>query len=68
MFLTVPIRVVNETVEAGRAQPLFEAGMPLGLNYDVTADGQRFIVNAFTEEALSSPITVVLNWQAALEE
>ena len=68
MLMAVPIRVRNDTVEAGLAEPLFEVGMPTGVNYDVTADGRRFIVSAFTQEVSSSPITVVLNWQAALAE
>jgi hypothetical protein len=35
--------------------------------YDVTADGQRFVVNVRTAgEAL--PITVVLNWQEELKQ
>ncbi len=68
MFMAVPIGVKGETIEAGLAEPLFEVGMAVGHNYDVTADGRRFIVSAYTEEVLSSPITVVLNWQATLEQ
>jgi hypothetical protein len=32
------------------------------LRYDVTADGQRFLVATPTDEAVSAPVTVVLNW------
>ena len=35
--------------------------------YDVTADGERFLVNALAEETAAVPITVVVNWTAALE-
>jgi len=35
---------------------------------DVTADGQRFLVNARVEESTDTPITVVLNWLAALKK
>ncbi len=31
--------------------------------YDVTRDGQRFLVNSLSRERRSFPITVVLNWQ-----
>ncbi|MEO6259537.1 MAG: hypothetical protein ABIP63_04270, partial [Thermoanaerobaculia bacterium] len=31
--------------------------------YDVTSDGQRFLVNSLSRERRSFPITVVLNWQ-----
>jgi dipeptidyl aminopeptidase/acylaminoacyl peptidase len=36
--------------------------------YDVTADGQRFLINTPVEGATSSPLTVVLNWPAALKQ
>jgi len=29
--------------------------------YNVSSDGQRFLMNTITEEA-ASPITVILNW------
>ena len=35
--------------------------------YDVTADGQRFILNNLVEEAAHTPITVVVNWTADLK-
>jgi Tol biopolymer transport system component len=34
--------------------------------YDVTPDGQRFLINVPAEEPSSSRITVVLNWMGAL--
>ncbi|MCA1582976.1 MAG: hypothetical protein LC796_16635 [Acidobacteria bacterium] len=42
---------------AARIPPLVEARN----NYDVTADGQRFLVNSLREDA-SLPITVVAPW------
>jgi hypothetical protein len=36
--------------------------------YDVTRDGQRFLLNSLTEESAPSPITVVLNWQEELKQ
>jgi Tol biopolymer transport system component len=44
---------ISRTMYAGRNQ------------YDVTADGQRFLMNV-PVEAASTPITVVVNWPAAL--
>jgi hypothetical protein len=35
--------------------------------YDVTADGQRFLINTPVQEDTSMPITVVLNWTGALK-
>jgi hypothetical protein len=34
----------------------------------VAPDGQRFLINITTDEASASPITVVLNWTAALKK
>ena len=36
--------------------------------YDVTGDGQRFLLNTFVEEAASAAITLVVNWPAALKK
>ncbi len=36
--------------------------------YDVSADGQRFLINTTPEQAASAPITVVLNWTAGLKK
>ena len=47
-------------------QLLFEANVVAG--YDVTADGQRFLVNQPVGEEVQSPLTVVLNWTAGLPE
>jgi hypothetical protein len=34
----------------------------------VSADGQRFLINASAENASSAPITVVVNWAAGLKK
>jgi len=54
--------------QAGVPKPLFQAprtgsAFPY---YSVTADGQRFLMNAPMGETESAPATVVLNWQAGL--
>ena len=36
-------------------------------SFDVTADGTRFIINASSDEA-QPPVTLVLNWNAALKK
>ena len=61
--------------EVGVAVPLFEAHVvngPLNVTgfrqqYDVSRDGQRFLLNMPIEDAPSLPITVVVNWQAGLK-
>lgn len=55
--------------EVGAVQPLFETRPKIArLGYDVSADGQRFLVNTLVEEATSAPITVVVNWSAGLKK
>jgi serine/threonine protein kinase len=57
----VPVALFD--VHVGR----FHSGIFAGMyQYDVTADGQRFLVNTMVE-ASSPPITVVLNWAAGLK-
>lgn len=34
----------------------------------VTTDGQRFLVNTAVEQTMTTPITLVLNWTAALKK
>jgi len=54
--------------EVGVVKPLFEtrAG-PAGYRYDVSADGQRFLINTLPGQTASAPITVILNWTAGLQ-
>lgn len=54
--------------EARVPQALFEARMPPtgpgGYQYDVTADGKRFLVITSRQEMSEAPITVEVNWLA----
>jgi len=59
--------------EAGAARALFGVRpRPLlsfgDYPYDVSADGQRFLVNTLAEETTSTAITLVVNWTAALQK
>jgi Tol biopolymer transport system component len=59
----------NGQFEGAAPQPLFRPNAPrfnLGQIYAVTADGQRFLVNARPESSNVAPITVVVNWPATL--
>ncbi len=72
-LMAVPIAGTT-ALEIGTALPLFEPHLLNGPNnvsnfrhqYDVTRDGQRFLLNVPLEQSASSPITVVLNWTTAL--
>ena len=45
------------------ADPLFPN---LGVPYDITADGQKFLVNEAVDGNRISPITIVTHWTAAV--
>ena len=61
MLMAVAV-TTGETVEPAVPRPLFST-RPVGVvRYDVTADGQRFLVATPTDESVSAPVTVVFNW------
>jgi Tol biopolymer transport system component len=71
-MMAVPLRA-GATFEAGPPVVLFEAPVDGSLqgwansnNYDVTADGHRFLINAPIDKSPASPLVVVLDWQAGL--
>jgi Tol biopolymer transport system component len=57
----------DATFRFGTPRPLFKTRASGFLRYDVTATGQRFLVNTAIVEPNSSLPTVILNWTAALK-
>ena len=62
----------GETFVHGKPHALFEAGMrltyaPYPVNYDVTPDGQRFLLER-VRPGTGPTISIVLNWTAAVGE
>jgi hypothetical protein len=61
----------GSSFEVGAVRPLFETRPYFGLYtanlFDVTADGQRFIV-AYDPQQSSPALTLVANWPAALKK
>jgi dipeptidyl aminopeptidase/acylaminoacyl peptidase len=59
----------GDTFEVGRTQPLFEIRPQRPGNvFDVTPDGQRFLVNTAPQTQNSTPMTLVVNWPAELKK
>ncbi len=64
----------GSTFEASVARSLFQVRRREHVatadlfSYDVSADGQRFLVNTDVGEVTSPPLTVVLNWTAELKK
>ena len=71
-LMTVPVRL-SPKFEHEAPRVLFQThtafvDSPYRMNYDVSRDGRRFLVNALGEHSAPSPITVVLNWTAGLKK
>lgn len=67
-IVSVPI-VSDEPFTAGTAKTLFRIPIFFGpeASYDVTADGQRFLVSQ-PEPKQEEPVTVVVNWTSRLPD
>jgi hypothetical protein len=72
-LMAVPIGL-GPDVRRGAPRPLFApgpvfsvtAGALLDPGYDVSADGQRFLINRMIEDGSRVPIRVSVNWPALL--
>jgi dipeptidyl aminopeptidase/acylaminoacyl peptidase len=66
MIMSVEIESGRETPGVGVPTPLF--ALPEGASdfWDVSADGERFLVNVPVLKSSSVPLSLVLNWPAAL--
>ena len=68
-LISVEVNRRGTGFELGAARPLF-GSIPLapGYSYDVSADGQRFLVISAPEQNASEPLTLVQNWAAGLKK
>jgi serine/threonine protein kinase/Tol biopolymer transport system component len=70
-MMTVPIGA-NGPVDAGEPQALFRTGAVAAnffrRQYAVTKDGQRFLVNAPSQQSMGAHLTVFVNWTAAIQK
>jgi len=71
-MMAVDVRESASGFEVGRPHALFTVRMfydaeTYRTQYSVTADGQRFLVNAMVSEPKPPPIVIVLNWAALLK-
>ncbi|MFQ5670127.1 MAG: TolB family protein [Acidobacteriota bacterium] len=69
ILMAAEISTTGRRVAVGTVRPLFRTSSEsIRGSYDVSPDGQRFIVNAPLEENRPKPVTLVLNWTAELED
>ncbi len=74
-FLSLESKLMAVDIQAGHGimagvpHALFQTAITdlLGAPYDVSSDGQRFLVGAGRSASSDAPITVVLNWWAGLK-
>ncbi len=67
-MMAAEMKTSGSALEVGAVLPLFATqSKSVGSLYDVSADGQRFLINS-VEEKESSPITLVVNWTAQLKK
>ena len=67
----VPIEFGENFFRPGTPKPLFQtslAAAPALRDYDVTPDGQRFLLNQPVAEPGGPPITVIVNWPKLLQQ
>ena len=66
-FMAVEV-TLDPVFSPGMPEPLFDPEVPLGWpQYDVTPDGNRFLVVQRIERSVIEPPTLVQNWTSGLE-
>jgi len=67
-FLAVTVETKGSAFLPGETRPLFREPLSLAaFSYDVSPDGQRFLVNS-SGDIGTSPFTLVINWKELLKE
>jgi hypothetical protein len=59
----------SDTFVVGELEKLFDWVRPPGFRppFDVSSDGQRFLINRAVDANRAEPLAVVFNWDAELE-
>jgi Tol biopolymer transport system component len=71
-MMAVPVRL-GTGFEAGPPAVLFQTHLrqPISaqdvFSYDVTGDGQKFLINTKVDEANAAPLSIILNWASEME-
>ena len=71
--MVAPVKAASSlqpVLEVAAPQSLFQTGIPSTLNfpYAVAADGKRFLMNIDVGDTVETPLTVVVNWLAAVNK
>jgi dipeptidyl aminopeptidase/acylaminoacyl peptidase len=72
MLMAVPVRADGSTLHVGRAEALFEIRPPLESYpwtfYDVSPDGQRFLINRIVPRSGAPQLSLIVNWPTLLKD
>jgi hypothetical protein len=70
-LMSVPIRCTSDSIEAGTPRTLFDAALPSvpfsRYPYDLSPDGQRFLMLNAAPGRAPGRLTVILNWTGLLK-
>jgi Tol biopolymer transport system component len=70
-MMAADVAVRSGSIEISHLRPLFDVASIIqlpGSDYDVTADGKRFIINVPFDAQNQTPLTLVMNWEKKLEK
>jgi hypothetical protein len=69
-LMAVRLKLGADSVEPSTPRELFPLPIVdnVGSLYDITPDGQRFLVRAVPQQQASQPLTVIVNWPALLKQ
>ena len=70
-MMSVSVELDSASLKLGVPRPLFQTRLEVdsfARQYDVSADGKRFVLAQPLEESASVPITVIVNWSALLKK
>jgi serine/threonine protein kinase len=74
-LMAVPVKLArssSDSLQVGQAKRLFRVPLIdafiVGRSYEVSNDGQRFLLRALASGATAPPLMVVLNWQTQLKK
>jgi Tol biopolymer transport system component len=65
LLVAVPV-TTGRSPSVGAPDPLFRVDSFLGFNYEVTSDGDRFLVNVVSDALAERTVTIVSPWPAVL--
>jgi Tol biopolymer transport system component len=65
-LMAVPVESGEDFFRPGTPRELFQSRE--ASSFDVTADGQRFLVNQRVSDSSDTPVTVILNWPQLLKK